>query len=52
MRTSMSAHCVLVVHVYSQYPATHCCAGFVWQSLVWVQFGVGRVFVSHAPWLQ
>ena len=48
----MSAHCVLVVHVYSQKPPTHCCGDPPVQLLVWVQLGVGRVSGWHAPWLQ
>jgi hypothetical protein len=48
----MSAHCVLVVQLNSQKPLMHCCGGFDSQSLVWVQFGVGRVSGWHAPWLQ
>jgi hypothetical protein len=53
IRASIKAHCLLVVHGYSQYPLTHACASAVpLQSLAWVQFGVGRVSVWHAPWLQ
>jgi hypothetical protein len=52
IRTSMSAHCVLVVHVYSQKPPTHCWGAPPLQSLVCAQFGEGRVFTWHAPWLQ
>ena len=48
----MSAHCVLVVQVYSQKPPTHCWGEPPLQSLVCVQFGVGRVSGWHAPWLQ
>ena len=51
-RASMRAHCVVVVHVNSQKPLTHCCGGFDSQSLVWLQFGLGRVSGWHAPWLQ
>ena len=43
---------MLVVQVYSQKPPTHCCGALPWQSVVVVQFGVGRVSGSHAPWLQ
>jgi hypothetical protein len=52
MRASICAHWRLVLHVYRQNPPMHCCGDAPLQSLVALQFGVGRVSTSHAPWLQ
>lgn len=50
MRASMSAHCMLVVQVYSQKPLTH--SWFESHVEELVHSGWGRVSGTHAPWLQ
>jgi hypothetical protein len=52
MRTSICAHCWLLVHLYSQYPATQLCGAAAVHWLSELQLGAGVVLSTHAPWLQ
>jgi hypothetical protein len=49
MRASIARQSLFALQVYSQKPETHACGGVVLHWLVWVQFGLGSVFTSHAP---